>query len=166
MLRKHKYLCTPWINYIQIGTLHKDKIEDLSINWWKNTVISKYPSEITSESEQYTTQRGTGTPHIRQSLFWSITLAAGDVHTHAHTDTHRAACSIPARHKTPVTAHSGANYPHYRKTSASYGNPGRFWPFPSPGSTDVALTPNLAKNGRQTQGTETVIEFLPHSAIY
>lgn len=44
-----------------------------------------------------TTQRGTGTPHIRQSLFWSIiTLAAGDVRTHAHTDTHteRDGCSF------------------------------------------------------------------------
>lgn len=35
MLRKHKYLCTPCINYIQIGTLHEDKIEDLSIKWRK-----------------------------------------------------------------------------------------------------------------------------------
>lgn len=119
----------------------------LTLHWWriienrcsqkkKNTKhIQKKinPARAIGDEKR---ESSAGTPHIRQSLFWNITLAAGDVHTHTQTNERTKGQIIPTRteHLSQTQHSQPAQITPAKKNVRWHGNPGRIWPFPTPGS--------------------------------
>ena len=74
---------TCWIKYIQIGSQSNRIFINKKLHQYQNIRrVSQVKASKHTQSERHR-----HSSHIRQSLFWSITLAEGDVHTCTYTHT-------------------------------------------------------------------------------